>query len=451
MTRAMCLCPCCFADAAARDRADRSHWRARVLDPQGRPVAGATVVVVGLTSAPRSARTDDERPLRARRPARRPVRPHGIGARAASARRAASAVGERHANESRSRCASAPSPRRWSCRRRRSISRSRARPTASPSSRGDELEARQVTSLGDALSSVPGFTVARNGGPGTLTSLFPRGGESDFTLVLVDGIRANAFGGGLDLSQVPLADVERIEVVRGPQSALYGADAIGGVVQVITRQGGAPSVRAQIRGRQPRPRARARRRHTASSAAGAGRRGGDYFADEGFTGIAPANGERVSNDDARERQGWVGGGWRGRARDRRAGRRSATWTPIAARPAPTAPIRRDDSAASIGSARGDTERQSVGVRIVHPWTGPASRVRQRIEFDVADYDLAFLSAFDPDHPRNPTRGASTAACRPMPCSMRGIGVSGGVEWLTERARSTFITAGAVEGSRRSGA
>ena len=76
---------------------------------------------------------------------------------------------------------------------------------------------------------MPGLTVQQNGGPGTVTSLFTRGGESDFTLVLVDGIRANAFGGGLDLSQVPLQDVDRIEVVRGPQSALYGSDAIGGV------------------------------------------------------------------------------------------------------------------------------------------------------------------------------------------------------------------------------
>ena len=102
----------------------------------------------------------------------------------------------------------------------------------------DELMARQTTTLGDALRLVPGFAVARNGGPGTVTSAFPRGGESDYTLVLVDGVRANAFGGGLDLSQVPIADAERIEVVRGPQSALHGSDAIGGVVQIITAKGG---------------------------------------------------------------------------------------------------------------------------------------------------------------------------------------------------------------------
>ncbi len=86
---------------------------------------------------------------------------------------------------------------------------------------GAEIDARQQYTLGSALRSVPGLTLQQSGGPGTLTSLFSRGGESDYTLVLVDGVRLNSFGGGLDLSQVPLQDVERIEVLRGSQSALY--------------------------------------------------------------------------------------------------------------------------------------------------------------------------------------------------------------------------------------
>ena len=111
---------------------------------------------------------------------------------------------------------------------------------------------------------MPGLTVVRSGGRGAVTSLFPRGGESDYTLVLVDGIRANDFGGGFDFAHLPVADVDRIEVVRGPQSALYGSDAIGGVVQIITRSGGAPRLDGVDRRRQPgdmRAVADARRAH----------------------------------------------------------------------------------------------------------------------------------------------------------------------------------------------
>ena len=87
----------------------------------------------------------------------------------------------------------------------------------------ETLRARQIDNFGDALRAVPGLSVARSGGRGALTSLFPRGGESDYTLVLVDGMRLNAFGGGMDLSQLALANVERIEVVHGAaERALRG-------------------------------------------------------------------------------------------------------------------------------------------------------------------------------------------------------------------------------------
>ena len=256
---------------------------------------------------------------------------------------------------------------------------------------GAELEARQITSLGDALLTVPGFMVARSGGPGTLTSLFPRGGESDFTLVLVDGIRVNSFGGGLDLSQVPLADIDRIEVVRGPQSAIYGADAIGGVVQVITRTGGPPSASARIEGGS-----RATRRFIASTAGELNswrwQGGGDYFQDDGFTGIAPASGETVSNDDARERQGWVGAGWRGsRGTDVQGTFRYVDTERGAPGPYGSDPADRFSGVDRI--SRGTTERHALGLRALHPWGGPSSRVRQRVEFDVADYDLFFVDQF----------------------------------------------------------
>ncbi len=304
---------------------------------------------------------------------------------------------------------------------------------------GRDLESRQIHGLGAALSAVPGLTVARSGGPGTLTSLFTRGGESDFTLVLVDGIRANAFGGGLDLSQVPLADVDRIEIVRGPQSAIFGADAIGGVVQVITRQGGAPRVGAQIEaGSRETLRVQA---DTAGELNGfRWQAGGDYFSDEGFTGIAPANGEHVTNDDAQERQGWVGGGWRAeRGTDVQGVFRYVDTERGAPGPYGSDPARRFFGVDRI--ARGNTERRAVGVRLVHPWTGPASRVRQRVELDTADYDLAFLSSFGPsssDTRRTHARIQTDAALD------AGVGVSGGVEWVSESARSSFIQSGGAE-------
>jgi outer membrane cobalamin receptor len=304
---------------------------------------------------------------------------------------------------------------------------------------GDELDARQITTLGAALSTVPGFTVARSGGPGTLTSLFPRGGESDFTLVLVDGVRANAFGGGIDLSQVPLADIDRIEVVRGPQSALFGADAIGGVVQIITRQGGTPTIAARVEGGS-----RASRRLEASTTgsyrAFRWQSGADYFADDGFTGTAPASGERVSNDDAQEQQRWVGGGWRAaRGTDIQGSFRYVDTERGAPGPYGSDPAHRFSGVDLI--SRGTTERKATSVRVIHPWTGPASRIRQRIEFDTADYDLSFVSPFGlstSDTRRTHTRVQTDAVLD------EGFGLSGGVEWLAESARSSFIqSAGAL--------
>ena len=95
---------------------------------------------------------------------------------------------------------------------------------------GADLRARQLTTIADALREVPGMAVVRSGTLGAVTSVFPRGGESDYTLVLIDDVPANAFGGGFDFSHLSANDIERIEIVRGPQSALFGSNAIGAVV-----------------------------------------------------------------------------------------------------------------------------------------------------------------------------------------------------------------------------
>lgn len=102
----------------------------------------------------------------------------------------------------------------------------------------EEIERAQATDVGELLSTVAGIDVARSGGPGAQTSVFIRGGESDHTLVLIDGVRMNAStGGGGAIQNIAPGMIERIEIVKGPRATLYGSDAIGGVVNIITRAG----------------------------------------------------------------------------------------------------------------------------------------------------------------------------------------------------------------------
>jgi vitamin B12 transporter len=96
----------------------------------------------------------------------------------------------------------------------------------------------QPASVADLLTGLPGVTLAQSGGLGTQTSLFLRGTNSTQTLVLLDGMRIGSVTAGLaSLEQIPVDQIERIEIVRGPRSSLYGADAIGGVIQIFTRHG----------------------------------------------------------------------------------------------------------------------------------------------------------------------------------------------------------------------
>jgi len=103
----------------------------------------------------------------------------------------------------------------------------------------------QKTLVVDILRSQPGIDVAASGGPGKATSVFLRGANSGQTLVLIDGVRVgSATLGSFNWANLSTADVDRIEIVRGPQSSLYGADAMGGVIQIFTRKGkGKPHVR----------------------------------------------------------------------------------------------------------------------------------------------------------------------------------------------------------------
>src|SRR5438105_7487725 len=110
---------------------------------------------------------------------------------------------------------------------------------------GDDLRARGVTRVSDALREVPGASLVQSGSFGAITSLFLRGGESRYTKVLIDGVPVNSAGGSFDFSHLTTDNIERIEIVRGPASVLYGADAATGIVQIFTRRGG-PEHRTSI-------------------------------------------------------------------------------------------------------------------------------------------------------------------------------------------------------------
>ena len=97
-----------------------------------------------------------------------------------------------------------------------------------------ELKAAGVKILADALRLGPGITVQSNGGRSATQQAFIRGSTSTQILVLLDGAPVASPQGALNLADVPVSMVERIEVVRGPGSALYGADAVGGVINIIT-------------------------------------------------------------------------------------------------------------------------------------------------------------------------------------------------------------------------
>ena len=100
-----------------------------------------------------------------------------------------------------------------------------------------DFSERNATYVSDVLKTVPGVAMGANGGRGAVTSLFLRGAESNHTVVVIDGVKMNPVNDGFDFGGLTLSNIERIEVLRGEQSALWGSDAIGGVVYITTKSG----------------------------------------------------------------------------------------------------------------------------------------------------------------------------------------------------------------------
>jgi outer membrane cobalamin receptor len=407
----------------------------RVLDPSGRPVAGAQVIVSSERGVLRTARTDADGRFLVGAPdtGRYDVIVAADGFRAApvpveaqAGRRDLGAITLAMSAVTESIVVSAAQvdlP----------VSQSGASVTVIT---GRELEARQVVSVAEALRTVPGLAVVATGSHGAVTGVFPRGGESNFTLVFVDGVPANAFGGDFDFAHLSTDHVERIEIVRGPQSALFGSNAIGAVVRVITRRGGPPSGAASLE---------AGSFGTSRLTAGGSGSAGPWdwgvsterFASDGFNGRSTAGGEIVRNDDYERRAFTAAGGWRGAAgavlrADMRLSQDERGF-PGAFGSNPAGLFGGIDDV-----SRGDYIRWTAGLAGALPLT---ARLRTQATLGFSRMEGTFLSPFGESE--SSSRRAS-AQLQADVAFVPAFDLSAGLDLLAERAGSTYITGAAFQ-------
>jgi outer membrane cobalamin receptor len=296
-----------------------------------------------------------------------------------------------------------------------------------------ELETYQRNTIAEALRSVPGLSIARTGVEGAVTSLFSRGGESDFTAVAIDGVPVNSFGGSFDFGHLAAGDVQRVEVVRGPQSALWSGGAIGGVINIITQ----PDARLSLDGSSELG-SRGNDRLTAAGVVPAGpwrfAFGGDRQTSDGLNGRTFAPG-RVANDD-----------WRSEHLSAGVGRDAATHLSLTTR------FERSergypgaygsDPAGTYGGiddiSRGRNHTALVGASVSHAF----SRVRPSAQLTWLDFDSDFVDPYGPSESgsrRLTARGQADVRVA------SALNATVGAEWLQERATSTYITGTAGTG------
>ena len=297
---------------------------------------------------------------------------------------------------------------------------------------GDEIAARQLETVSDALRfSVPGLGVTATGGRGGTTALYARGGESDFSLVLIDGVRVNGFGGSYDFAHLPVSDIERIEVVRGPQSAVYGSDAIGSVVQIITRQGGPARAGGVVEGGSfGTSRVSV---HTSGSAdALSWGAAFEQLDTDGQNGATTASGELLSNDDYLRRDLSLNGQWNG---TEGTAIRSTFRYGTNERGLPGAwgsnPGGTYSGVDTVSRGTNDNQVFSVGVT-----QRLGTRVNQRVDVSHTKTDSLFDSPFGEstaNSRRLTVRARTDATLRP------GIVATGGFDLQREEAGNAFIT------------
>jgi outer membrane cobalamin receptor len=410
------------AGAAAAD-----HLTGQVVDPDGRAVAGALVMLVG-DGAPRSTLTNSrgEFTIEAPPSGSFDLRISSIGLRGEL--RNVDASGDRDLGEIRL-AVSAISESIVVSAAQVEVPLSQATSTITVIS-GAELEAHQVHSVADALRMVPGITVAANGGPGAVTGVFPRGGESNFTLVFVDDVPVTAFGGEFDFAHLSTANVERIEIVRGPQSALFGSNAIGAVVRVITRRGGTPVAGGVIEAG-----GYGTNRLTGTTSGSVGRfewgASADRLTSDGFNGRRTAAGLTVENDDYTRTAGAVSAGWRDGALSVRAHVQHATDERGTPGPFGTNPVGAYTEIDTI--SRGENGQTMASIAAAVP-LGP--RVRAFVQAGYHRLESDFLSPFGASE--SSSRRWSGRAQIDFPL-LRAVDLSAGAELQREQAGSTFVT------------
>ena len=293
-----------------------------------------------------------------------------------------------------------------------------------------DFESRQTETASDALRLVPGFSLITSGGRGALTSIFPRGGESDYTHVTIDGLPLNTFGGGFDAAHLSAVGVERMEVVRGPQSALFGSGAIGGVVSLSTLHGGPDRGQVVLEG------GGMGFGRVAMNGAGSYKQltwGGVFERahSDGDTSVRDSIGGPVSNDDYTRTVGSFSMGWSDRVT--RSVRVDARFTSDErGNPGPYGSDPEGNYGGLDTISRGTNH--SRGVAGVGSFGDPLA-LRHRVQASYLTAPSTFVSPFGESEDR--TRRFSGRYQADM--ERQRAGFSFGMELLKERSDNTFIT------------
>jgi outer membrane cobalamin receptor len=403
----------------------------RVVDPSGRPVVSADVVVLRQQTVVASVRTDAEGIFG---PVSLPPGRYELTVAARDLQLAPTAItitaGESVSCDLRMTLAARQESVLVSAAQvETTVSRSGSSTTVVTAPELRQVQARVLT---DVLQLVPGFTTALSGTLGAQTSLFPRGGESDYTLILVDGVPQNAFGGSYDAAHLALANAERVEIVRGPQSALYGSGAIGGIMHVVTAAGGRPEAAFTLEGGGYGQRAS---NLSARTSAGAWRFGGgfDWLESHGDTRRFDSTGGPVANDDYQRLSATGSIGWSDRPSRRvrvdiRGGRYERGY-PGAYGSDPEGLFGGLDTI-----SRGSNDHFSVGTSAVF---GSGTGVTHRMQSTWSTTTGTFVSQWTPDAPSHDSNDRLTTRYQ-IDLNTPGAGTSIGVEWLREQASSTFV-------------